>query len=186
MADMNPTKETPSDIQKLRERISELEEQVREHSRQFAESQRFVDGFPISGIFRLRLPEFPANLFQQGGGLARQCIGPLLFRFGEGRPGKFVEIGFDGKHSFEDTILPVTEAYQRYGQRISVLGGIDVDFLCRASEAEIRSRVRETLEACTGKDRGNGYCLGTGNTVANYMPVDNYLVMLDEGRRYQL
>jgi uroporphyrinogen decarboxylase len=95
-------------------------------------------------------------------------------------------VGIDGKHSFEDTILPVTEAYQRYGQRISIIGGIDVDFLCRASEKEIRRRVRETLEVCTGEDHGRGYCLGTGNTVANYIPLENYLVMLDEGRNYRL
>jgi uroporphyrinogen decarboxylase len=95
-------------------------------------------------------------------------------------------VGIDGKHSFEDTILPVSEAYERYGQRISILGGIDVDFLCRASEDEIRRRVQETLEACTSRDHGSGYCLGTGNTVANYMPLDSYLVMLDEGRNYRL
>ena len=95
-------------------------------------------------------------------------------------------VKIDGKHSFEDTILPVGEAYRRYGDRISILGGIDVDFLCRASEFEIRSRVRETLDACTRRDRGNGYCLGTGNTVTNYIPIDNYLIMLDEGRRYRL
>jgi uroporphyrinogen decarboxylase len=95
-------------------------------------------------------------------------------------------VGIDGKHSFEDTILPVGEAYRRYGQRVSIIGGIDVDFLCRASEPEIRKRVRDTLEACTGRDHGNGYCLGTGNTVANYIPLDNYLVMLDEGRNYRL
>lgn len=95
-------------------------------------------------------------------------------------------VGIDGKHSFEDTILPVDDAYRRYGQRISILGGIDVDFLCRASEPEIRRRVRETLDACTSEDRGSGYCLGTGNTVANYIPLDNYLLMLDEGRRYRL
>jgi uroporphyrinogen decarboxylase len=95
------------------------------------------------------------------------------------------DVGIDSKHSFEDTILPVTEAYQRYGQRISIIGGIDVDFLCRASEKEIRRRVRETLESCTGRDHGNGYCLGTGNTVANYIPLDSYLFMLDEGRNYR-
>jgi uroporphyrinogen decarboxylase len=31
---------------------------------------------------------------------------------------------------------------------------------------------------------GNGYCLGTGNSVANYIPVQSYLAMLDEGRRF--
>ena len=54
-----------------------------------------------------------------------------------------------------------------------------MDFLCRADEKAIRKRVRETLEICAAK---GGYCLGTGNTVANYIPLDNYLVMLDEGR----
>ena len=95
-------------------------------------------------------------------------------------------VGIDGKHSFEDTILPVTEAYRRYGERISILGGIDVDFLCRSDPAAVRRRVRDTLEACAARDRGKGYCLGTGNTVANYVPLDNYLAMLDEGRRFTL
>ncbi len=91
------------------------------------------------------------------------------------------EVGIDGKHSFEDTIEWVTEAKHTYGQRIALLGGIDVDFLCRASEADIRQRVRKTLAIC---QPGGGYCLGTGNSVANYIPLENYLTMLDEGRKF--
>jgi uroporphyrinogen decarboxylase len=90
-------------------------------------------------------------------------------------------VGIDAKHSFEDTIEDVRDAKRSYGQRIAVLGGIDLDFLCRAPEAEVRQRVRETLAVC---QPGGGYCLGTGNSVANYVPLDNYLAMLDEGRRY--
>ena len=41
-------------------------------------------------------------------------------------------VGIDGKNSFEDAIMPVTEAFRRYENRTTVLGGIDVDFLCRA------------------------------------------------------
>lgn len=92
------------------------------------------------------------------------------------------DVGVDGKHSFEDTIADVRDLKARYGSRLSLLGGIDVDFLCRASEAEIRQRVRDTLSRCLP---GGGYFLGTGNTVANYIPVDHYLIMLDEGRRYR-
>jgi len=90
-------------------------------------------------------------------------------------------VGIDARHSFEDEIEPVTLAMQRYGDRIALLGGIDVDYLCRASEAQIRQRVRDTLDAC---QPGGGYCLGSGNSVTNYIPVDNYLAMMDEGRRY--
>ncbi|MCX7590614.1 MAG: hypothetical protein N2255_03190 [Kiritimatiellae bacterium] len=92
-------------------------------------------------------------------------------------------VGIDGKHSFEDTIEDVRIAKRKYGNRTALLGGIDVDFLCRASESEIRRRVRDTLDVCLP---GGGYCLGTGNSVANYIPVRSYLVMLDEGRRYSI
>lgn len=92
------------------------------------------------------------------------------------------DVGIDAKHSFEDTIEPIVEAKKKYGEEIAVLGGIDMDFLCRASEPELRARVRSTLEAC---HEGGGYCLGSGNSIANYVPIDNYLIMLDEGRKFR-
>lgn len=91
------------------------------------------------------------------------------------------DVGIDGKHSFEDLIVPPQAAKSRWGDRISILGGIDVDFLCRQDERAVRRRTRETLEAC---QPGGGYCLGTGNSVANYIPLDHYLAMLDEGRKW--
>ena len=91
------------------------------------------------------------------------------------------DVRIDAKHSFEDTIEDVVSAKEKYGDRVAILGGIDVDFLCRADEKQIRHRVRQTLEKCIP---GGGYCLGTGNSVANYIPVENYLIMLDEGRNF--
>mgnify|MGYP001102281946 CR=1 FL=1 len=91
------------------------------------------------------------------------------------------DVKIDGKHSYEDTIEQVTDVKETYGQRIALLGGIDMDFMCRATDDQVRARVRKTLDKCMP---GGGYCLGTGNTVANYVPLENYLAMLDEGRRY--
>ncbi|MCK4298988.1 MAG: uroporphyrinogen-III decarboxylase-like protein, partial [Planctomycetes bacterium] len=88
------------------------------------------------------------------------------------------DVGIDAKHSFEDVIEPVTVAKTRWGDRISLLGGIDVDFLCRSSHEDIRAYVRRTLRACAP---GGGYALGTGNSVANYVPVANFLTMMEEG-----
>jgi uroporphyrinogen decarboxylase len=92
-------------------------------------------------------------------------------------------VKIDAKHSFEDTIEDVREVKKSYGQRIALLGGIDVDFLCRSTEDEVRARVRDTLEKCMP---GGGYVLGTGNSVANYIPVRNYLAMLDEDRKFTI
>ena len=90
------------------------------------------------------------------------------------------DVKIDGKHSFEDVIETLPQAKKRYGDRIAIIGGLDVDLLCRGTESQIRSRVREVVEAC---QPGGGFCLGSGNTIANYVPVRKYLVMLDEGRK---
>ena len=49
------------------------------------------------------------------------------------------------------------------------------------SEEDIRKRTRHILEECW---EGGGYIFGSGNSLANYVPLDNYLYMLDEGRRF--
>ena len=92
------------------------------------------------------------------------------------------DVKIDAKHSYEDVILPVEIYHAKYGNRISVVGGIDVDSLCRKSETEVRKRVREVLDTCmpTG-----GYVLGTGNSVANYIPPANFLAMVDEGHAWR-
>ncbi|MDY6877234.1 MAG: uroporphyrinogen decarboxylase family protein [Chloroflexota bacterium] len=91
------------------------------------------------------------------------------------------DVGIDAKHSFEDVIQPVAEAKKQYGDRVAILGGIDVDFLCRSDEDQVRAHTRRVIETCAP---GGGWALGTGNTVANYIPLQNYLAMLDEGRKH--
>ncbi len=90
------------------------------------------------------------------------------------------DVKLDGLHSWEDTIEPITVAKKNYGRRLSLMGGLDMDFICRARPDEIRKRTREVVAVC---QPGGGFTLGTGNTVANYIPLDNYLAMLDEGRK---
>jgi uroporphyrinogen decarboxylase len=70
---------------------------------------------------------------------------------------------------------------RRWGGRVGVIGGLDVDFLARADEPQIRRRTRETLQAL---HPAGGYVLGSGNSITDYVPLDNYLAMLDEGRRF--
>ncbi len=90
-------------------------------------------------------------------------------------------VGIDAKHSFEDKILPVEECYALWGDRISIIGGLDMDILSRGSEEEVRARTREILEACAP---GGGYCMGSGNSVANYVKLENYFAMIDETRNW--
>lgn len=82
---------------------------------------------------------------------------------------------FDGKHSYEDTILPVEEAYEKYGDRIAIIGGLDLDFVCRSTSEEVYERANAMVERSL--ERG-GYALGTGNSIPEYTPVENVLAMI--------
>jgi uroporphyrinogen decarboxylase len=86
------------------------------------------------------------------------------------------EMQFDGKHSFEDAIEPVEKAYERWGSRIAILGGIDMDFVCRSTPEEIRKRSVSMLERSA--QRGS-YALGSGNSIPEYVPDENYLAMIE-------
>jgi uroporphyrinogen decarboxylase len=88
------------------------------------------------------------------------------------------DVKIDAKHSYEDSILPVKEAIRLYGGRIAILGGIDVDRLCRSTGDDLREYVRDLLKQVAGK---TGYALGSGNSIPDYMNIQNYMIMLEEG-----
>lgn len=90
-------------------------------------------------------------------------------------------VGIDAKHSFEDVIVPVEEFKRRWGSRVAVLGGVDVDLLGRRSPEDVRRRTIEILEACAP---GGGYACGSGNSITNYVPPANYLAMVESVHRF--
>ena len=92
------------------------------------------------------------------------------------------DVQIDAFHSFQDVILPVADFKERYGDRVAALGGIDMDKLARLDEISLRAYVRDVLDQCMP---GGRYALGSGNTIANYIPVKNYLIMLEEGFRWK-
>jgi len=91
------------------------------------------------------------------------------------------EVGIDGKHSYEDAIIPVQDFQSRYGGRIAVLGGLDLNILSGKSVDDVRNHVRFLLETCGERGR---YALGSGNSVPSYVPVENYLAMIEETHRF--
>ncbi len=80
----------------------------------------------------------------------------------------------DGKHSFEDVIMPVEDAYERWGERVAILGGIDVYFVCTSTPEEVYQRSKAMLERAEGR---GSYALGTGNSVPDYVPQENFFAM---------
>ncbi len=90
-------------------------------------------------------------------------------------------VGIDARHSYEDVIQPVEQFKARWGDRVAVLGGVDVDLLSRGTCERVRQRTQEILDACAPT---GGYACGSGNSIANYVPAANYLAMIEAIHRY--
>ena len=91
------------------------------------------------------------------------------------------DVGIDGKHSFEDAIIPVEKFQKRYGDCIAVLGGVDINILSDGTADEVRAKTRSLIETCGSRGR---YAIGSGNSIPSYIPVENYLAMVDEALEY--
>jgi len=87
----------------------------------------------------------------------------------------------DAKHSYQDAIEPVTEAKKKYGDRIAILGGVDVDKLSRFSVHDLRRYVINIVNKCAP---GGGYAIGSGNSLPNYVRAENYEEMIKLGIKY--
>jgi uroporphyrinogen decarboxylase len=84
------------------------------------------------------------------------------------------DIKYDSKHSFEDNIIPVEDAYDKWGSDIAILGGLDVNFLSNKSPDQIYMRAKQIVEKSEAK---GGYALGSGNSLTAYIPTDNIYAM---------
>jgi len=84
--------------------------------------------------------------------------------------------GIDAKHSNEDQIAPFSEWIERYGGKIGLFGGIDMDVLCRQDPSTVFEIALE--QGKRYRDTANGYALGSGNSIPDYVPVEAYLAMV--------
>ncbi len=91
------------------------------------------------------------------------------------------DVGIDAKHSNEDIIAPYDKWIDLYGERIGLFGGIDVDILCQNTPDEVFDIVME--KARRFRKNANGYALGSGNSIPDYVPAEGYLAMVKAAKR---
>ena len=93
-------------------------------------------------------------------------------------------VGIDGKHSYEDAIFPAETFQAQYGREraagIAVLGGLDLNILAAGTPDKVRERTRFLIDTCNPRGR---YAIGSGNSIPSYIPLENYLAMVDEASR---
>lgn len=93
-----------------------------------------------------------------------------------------IAAGIDAKHSNEDQIARFPEWVDRYGNRIGNFGGFDVDAVCQLDKAALKEYAADILQKVQGH---GGIAIGTGNSIPFYVPLENYLNMIEILREYR-
>jgi uroporphyrinogen-III decarboxylase len=85
--------------------------------------------------------------------------------------------GIDAKHSNEDQICPFVTWIEKYGDKIGLFGGFDMNCLILNPYDDVFKKVLE--EGTLFRQMANGYGLGSGNSIPDYMSIDGFNAMID-------
>jgi uroporphyrinogen decarboxylase len=70
---------------------------------------------------------------------------------------------------------------EKYGTRVGLIGGADIDKLARSNIIELKDYLNYILDRCMP---GGRYVFGSGNSICNFIPLENYLTMLEVGQNW--
>lgn len=86
-----------------------------------------------------------------------------------------ITCGVDAIHPIEPKAMNIAEVKQRYGDKLSLIGNVDVDILTRGTEEDVRKIIKNNIEKA---GYNGGYCAGSGNSVPEYVKFENYLALI--------
>lgn len=131
----------------------------------------------------LRRHVFPA--YKRMGEMCRQR-GVIYLYHSDGQLkdliGDIVDCGFVGLHPIEPKPMDGVALKEKWGKKICLLGHIDVDLLARGTPQQIREQTKRNLDLLA---RDGGYCPGSGNSVPDYVPVANFIAMIEAIREWR-
>ena len=105
---------------------------------------------------------------------------PVLTGYGVDSPGskRLLFIGYDAYQSIQGTAsMDIAEVKARYGDRITLWGGVALERLQSGTPEEVRADVRRAMECAKP---GGRFILGSSHSIAVGTKYDNFMAMLDE------
>ena len=110
---------------------------------------------------------------------------PLLFHSdGNLRPilGDLIACGVNALQPIEPKAMDIVALKQDYAGKLCLVGNIDLGYtLTLGTPEEVRAEVRERIRSVAP---GGGYCVGSSNSVTNYVPLPNFIAMQEATFEY--
>ena len=137
----------------------------------------YRDGLLTSpAVFR----QYALPYYRRIGEIAREHGKPLIYH-SDGNVLPVIEdlievVGISTLHPVESKAMDIRQVKRDYGDRLSLMGNVDVDLLSRGTPDMVAAETRSLLRDIAP---GGGYILGSGNSVPYFVPLENYKAMLD-------
>jgi uroporphyrinogen decarboxylase len=92
-----------------------------------------------------------------------------------------IGLGIAGLHPLEKGAMDIRAVKQAYGDRICLLGNVDLNLLGLGTPEEVDREVRELIRDV---GPGGGYIITSGNSLAGYLKPTNVVALSDAVRKY--
>jgi uroporphyrinogen decarboxylase len=120
----------------------------------------------------------------QRGVSAVQEAGGLCVKHTDGNIEDIIDLvigtGIDGLGPLEPAAgNDLVEIQRQWGDKVALVGNVDVDLLSRGSAAEVSETARTLVRSLSA---GGGHILSSGNTITSSVVPENFRAMIDGGR----
>lgn len=95
---------------------------------------------------------------------------------------RIIECGVDAIHPIEPKAMEIAEVKEKYGDKLTLIGSVDVDLLARGTVEKVVERANYNIEKA---GYNGGYMLGSGNSIPDYVNYENYLALLKVSQDYK-
>lgn len=94
---------------------------------------------------------------------------------------EFISLGVAGLHPNEEGAMDIRAVKQKFGDRLCLLGNVDLNLLGLSDPETVGLTVRELIRDV---GPGGGYILTSGNSITGYLRAENVLAMRDAVHKY--
>ena len=97
----------------------------------------------------------------------------------------FISMGVDAVHPLQSNVNDIFDLEKKFGQEICFVGNIGVTYpLAKGTPKDVRDDVRYHLENLASSP--GGYVLCSDHSISDAVPVENFLVMVDEAFTFDM
>ncbi len=93
-----------------------------------------------------------------------------------------IDCGVDALHPIEPKAMDIKDVKEKYGDKLCLVGHVDVDLISRGTPEQVKNKVIENIEIA---GYNGGYVVGSGNSIPDYANLENYTTMLDTVRNFK-